>query len=190
MKQFPAKCFDAAPTPWETLVALLRDPVPTLVRQWNWKSAIFSSLCRAAVFFFANLSSGIEAATGALVAEFLYRSVSAGFYGALTQAFRKSEPRWAATLVVLIGVPGVSHAIEFCLHWLRGTPNLRASILASLVLTLISTSFNLHAMRGGVLVVGSGEQSLADDMRSLPKTIWTFITSGFGFRALRSVEWS
>ena len=190
MKHFPVNCLDPAPTPWQTLVALLRDPVPVLVHQWNWKSAIFSSLCRAAVFFFANLSSGIDAATGALVTEFLYRSVSAGFYGALTQAFRKSEPRWAATLVVLAGVPGVSHAIELCLHWLRGTPNLRTSILASLALTLVSTSFNLHAMRRGVLVVGRGEQSLLDDMRSLPRTIWTFIASGFGFSNLRGAEWS
>ncbi|MEO5926588.1 MAG: hypothetical protein ABIR70_22420 [Bryobacteraceae bacterium] len=173
-----------------TLLELLRNPVPTLIHQWNWKSAIFSSLCRAAVFYLANLSSGMDAAVGAMLTEFLYRSVSAGFYGALTQAFRKAEPRWAATLVVLIGVPGVSHAIEFCLHWLRGTPNLRTSILASLVLTLVSTSFNLHAMRRGVLVVGSGGQSLEADLRSLPMTIWTFIVSGFGFGRVRRLEWS
>jgi len=179
-------------SPGATLVHLLQDPVATLIHQWNWKSAIFSSLCRAAVFFFANLSSGLDAASNALITEFLYRSVSAGFYGALTQAFRKSEPRWAATLVVLVGVPGVSHAIEFGIHWLRGTPNLRTSILASLALTLISTSFNLHAMRQGVLVVGHGGQSLEADMRSLPSTIWSFITSGFGFGRLpaRSPEWS
>ncbi len=188
MEHFSEKCLG----PGQTLLNLLRDPVPMLIRQWNWKSAIFSSLCRGAVFFFANLSSGMEAAQGAMFAEFIYRCFSAGFYGALTQAFRKSEPRWAATLVVLIGVPGVSHAIEFCLHWARGTPNLRTSILASLILTLVSTSFNLHAMRRGVLVVGQGGQSLEADMRSLPVTIWTFITSGFGFGRLpaRSPEWS
>ncbi len=79
MKQFLVNCFDPAPTPWQTLLALLRDPVPTLIHQWNWKSAIFSSLCRAAIFFFANLSSGMDAAIGALITELLYRSVSAGF---------------------------------------------------------------------------------------------------------------
>lgn len=192
MEQSQVKCFGTPLSPGATLLQLLRDPVPTLIHQWNWKSAIFSSLCRAAVFFFANLSSGLDAATSALITEFLYRSVSAGFYGALTQAFRKSEPRWAATLVVLVGVPGVSHAIEFCLHWLRGTPNLRTSIIASLILTLVSTSFNLHAMRQGVLVVGDGGQSLEADMRSLPATIWSFILSGFGFGRIpaRSPEWS
>jgi hypothetical protein len=165
------------------LMHLLRHPVPMLLHRWNWKSAIFSSLCRALVFFFANLSSGLDAATQALIAEFLYRAVTAGFYGAITQAFRKSEPRWAASLIVMLGLPALSHTIEFFIHYLRGTPNLRASMTASVIFTIISTAFNLHAMRNGVLVVGPGERSLARDMRSLPMTIWTFVASGFGFRA-------
>jgi hypothetical protein len=171
-------------TPQATLLALFRDPVPALIHHWNWKSAIFSTLCRSAVFFFANLSKGMDAATGALIAEFLYRAVSAGFYGALTQAFRKSEPRWVAMLLI----PAISHAIEFFVHWARGTPNLRTSIIASLLFTFISTSFNLHAMRRGVLVVGKGEQSIAADMRALPLTIRTFVASGFGL--VRRPRWS
>jgi hypothetical protein len=180
------KCFGNGPL--DVLANLLRDPVPALVHRWNWKSALFSSSCRSAVFFLANLSSGMDAATGALLAEFLYRSISAGFYGALTQEFRKAEPRWAATLVALMLIPGVSHLIEFFLHWARGTPNLRTSILASLAFTFISTSFNLHAMRRGVLVVGHGAQSLGHDMRSLPATIWTFLATGFGLA--RRPGWS
>lgn len=181
---------DAHPpqTPGGVLWSLLRDPIPLLIHRWNWKSALFSSTMRAAVFFFANLSSGLDAATGALTAEFLYRALTAGFYGALTQAFRQAEPRWAATVVVIVGVPGVSHAIEFLVHWLRGTPNLRTSILASLCFTMFSTLFNLHAMRRGVLIVGSGEKTLAGDMRSLPETIWTFVASGFGLFPARSQE--
>lgn len=170
------------------LIALVRNPVPALIHQWNWKAAIFSSLCRGIVFFFANLSSGLDAATGALIAEFIYRSISAGFYGAMTQAFRKSEPRWAATLVALVVIPGISHAMEFLLHWLRGTPNLKTSIIASVIFTLISTLFNLHAMRRGVLVVGHGEKSIWEDMRLLPLTIWTFLASGFGLA--RRPGWS
>lgn len=186
MEHLEQKCFGHGPL--DVLANLLRDPVPALIHRWNWKSALFSSSCRGAVFFFANLSSGLDAATGALIAEFLYRSVSAGFYGALTQEFRKAEPRWAATLVALIVIPGLSHLIEFAIHWLRATPNLRASIIASLLFTFISTSFNLHAMRRGVLVVGHGQQTLAHDMRSLPLTIWTFLTTGFGLA--RRPGWS
>ncbi|MEI9814761.1 MAG: hypothetical protein WDO18_19945 [Acidobacteriota bacterium] len=92
-----------------------------------------------------------------------------GFYGALTQAFRK----------VMFGVPAFSHTIEFALHWLRGTPNLKVSILASFAFTIISTAFNLHAMRRGVLVVGGGK-SLWGDLRALPEVTLTFIGSGFG----------
>ncbi len=178
MEHAREKCFKSSPG--DVLADLVRDPVPALIHKWNWKSAIFSSLCRGAVFFFVNLSSGMAAATGALIAEFLYRAVSAGFYGSLTQAFRKSEPRWAARVGALLVIPGISHTIEFFLHWLRGTPNLRVSIAASLIFTFISTLFNLHAMRRGVLVVGHGEKSLVEDMRSLPITIWTFLSTGFG----------
>jgi len=138
-------------------------------------------MARALVFFFANLSSGVDAATGAMLAEFFYRACTSGFYGALTQAFRRSEPRWAASLAVMLGVPALSHSIELLVHYLRHTPNLRTSILVSLLFTLVSTSFNLHAMRNGVLIVGPGEQSLLGDLRSLPTVIWTFLTSGFGF---------
>lgn len=159
-----------------TFLRLLREPTSL---GWHWKSAIFSSLCRSAVFFFSTLPFGVKAATGAMIAEFLYRAFAAGFYGALTQAFRKAEPRWAATIVVMFGLPAFSHAIEFAMHWLRGTPNLKVSILASFAFTIISTAFNLHAMRRGVLVVGGGK-SLLGDLRALPEVVFTFIVSGFG----------
>ena len=188
MEQILGKCFGAnetpdlvRPTPVQMLLYLVRQPIPMLVHRWNWKSAIFSSLCRALVFFLANLSSGLDAATGAMVAEFFYRAVTSGFCGAITQAFRRSEPRWAASLVVMIGLPLLSHSIELMVHYLRHTPNLRTSIIASLLFTIVSTSFNLHAMRNGVLIVGPGEQSLWGDIRNLPRVVWTFLTSGFGF---------
>ncbi len=79
----------------------------------------------------------------------------------------------------MFGVPAFSHTIEFALHWLRGTPNLKVSILASFAFTIISTAFNLHAMRRGVLVVGGGK-SLWGDLRALPEVTLTFIGSGFG----------
>ena len=97
------------------------------------------------------------------------------------QNFRRAEPRWQASIAAGVGIPIFSHAIEFAIHSLRGTPNLRANILASVCFTVISTLFNLHAMREGVLVVGESGESIASDMRSLPKTIFTFVTSGFGW---------
>ena len=159
--------------------SLFNDP-RILLRQWNWKSALFSSLCRSGVFFAATLPFGVKAATGAMTAEFIYRAFAAGFYGGLTQAFRKVKPEHLATAVVMFGVPLLSHTIEFLLHWLRGTPNLMVSIAASFAFTILSTAFNLHAMRRGVLVVGMGEQSLVADMRAMPVVVFSFVTSGFG----------
>jgi hypothetical protein len=161
---------------------LLRHPREMLILRWNWKAALFSSLLRGAIFFFANLNTGLHAASGAMLAEFVYRALSAGFYAAATQAFRKAEPRRTTTLAVMIGLPIVSHAIELTIHWLRGTPNLRASLAASVVFTMFSTLFSLHAMRRGVMVVGQGSQSLGADLRALPRTLTSFITSGFGLR--------
>jgi hypothetical protein len=158
----------------------LRHPRHVLIRHWNWKSAVLSSLSRSLVFFFANLHAGPAAAIGAMLAEFAYRGLTGGFYGGLTQAFRGSEPRWLATLSVMFGVPAISHSIEFTVHWLRGTPDLRTSMAASVAFTLLSTLFHFHAMRRGILIVGKGGRSLAADFASLPRVLVSFIASGFG----------
>jgi hypothetical protein len=147
---------------------------------WNWKSAFFSSTCRAAVFFFANLSHGFAAARGAMLAEFIYRALTAGFYGALTQACRKSAPRGRRVVLLVAGLPLGQHALEFVIHWMRGTPALKTSIISSIVFTVISTLFNLHAMRRGVLVAGHEGRPLGEDLRAIPITIASFLTSGFG----------
>src|SRR5262249_12232706 len=153
------------------------------ILRWNWKSAVLSSLFRGMVFFGANLRFGSKAATSAMLVEFLYRALTAGFYGAITQSLKEIEPRWKANLIAMIGVPAASHLIEFAVHWLRGTPNLRVSVLASMVFTLFSTLFNLHAMRRGILLVGADEKKLLDDFRSLPVVLASFFASGFGLLA-------
>lgn len=168
-----------APGVLDCAADLFRDPQGVLIARWNWKSAIFSSLMRGGIFFTATASAGLSAALGAMYTEFAYRSITAGFYGAVTQNFRKAEPRWQANLAAGAGVPIVSHVIELAIHMLRGTPNLRTNVLASVCFTVVSTLFNLHAMRQGVLVVGANAGSIASDIRSLPRTISTFLMSGF-----------
>jgi hypothetical protein len=113
-----------------------------------------------------------------MLAEFAYRGVTAGFYGGLTQAVSQSHPRKTAAATGAIVV--LSHIVEFTVHWLRGTPNLRASIAASACFTVLSTLFNLHAMRRGVLVTGSGGSSLSEDLRALPRTLASFGASLLG----------
>lgn len=160
------------------LERLAAHPFELLVARWNWKSSLFSSTLRALLFLCANLTAGWRAATGAMVAEFLYRGFSAGFYGAITQGLREAEPAWAAGLVAMIAMPAVSHSIELAIHVARGTPRIVTSIIASVCFTAVSTLFNLYAMRRGALVVGAGSDSVAGDLKRVPGLIGGFLAAG------------
>lgn len=162
----------------DALRDLARHPVEHLIRRWNWKSALTSAILRGAIFFAANLSAGMRAAAGAMMAEFLFRTATTGFYGAITQAFRRAEPAWLAAVTAMVLLPLASHSLEFVIHWLRGTPNLARSIAASVVFTVLSTLFNLYAMRRGVLIVGEERKSFWEDMRAMPRIIASFLAVG------------
>lgn len=162
----------------QVIKRIAADPGETLIRRWNWKSALFSSSIRALIFLFANWSAGWHAATGAMAAEFVYRAITAGFYGSLTQELSAAEPAWAGAVAAMFLLPLVSHSIELVVHVLRGTPKILTSIIASVCFTAISTSFNVYAMRRGALIVGEECQSVASDMRRMPALIGGFIVSG------------
>lgn len=157
------------------LKRLLLHPGQLLLARWNWKSAILSTALRASLFFFTNLSAGLHAAVAAFQTELLFRGVTAGFYGALTEAFREAEPPWAAAVTVMILLPFANHSIEFLVHWMRGTRKLLPSILASVILTAISTLFNFYAMRRGALIVGAGRGTLSNDLLRLPRLFLDFV---------------
>jgi hypothetical protein len=159
------------------LSALVRHPVENLVRGWNWKSALMSALCRGTLFFITNISAGVPAALSAMSIESAFYISTAGFYGAITQAFRRAHPAWAATLTVMVLQPTLNHSLEFALHWLGGTEKLARSITASICFSLLSAVFNLFAMRRGALIVGEGRQSLFADLRRMPFIIFDFVTA-------------
>ncbi len=160
----------------QTFLLLLREPVKYLLHRWNWKSALLSSILRAGLFFATNLSAGLPAAVAALKTELVFRGVTSGFYGALTETFREAEPPWAAALTVMVLLPVANHSIELLVHWMRGTQNLVSSILASMILTAFSTSFNFYVMRRGALIVGHGRHSLGKDLLRLPLLAVDFVT--------------
>jgi hypothetical protein len=164
-----------AMTVFDVLGRLATRPGEMLIRNWNWKSSMFSSVLRALVFLCANLTAGWRAASGAMLAEFIYRGITAGFYGAITQAFRAAEPAWAAGVTVMILLPLISHVLELAVHLLRGTPKIITSVIASVCFTVVSTLFHFYAVRRGALVVESGAESLAADMKRLPGLIAGFV---------------
>jgi hypothetical protein len=161
-------------TPAGAFQYLFRHPVDSLLKKWNWKSAVLSSLLRASIFFAANISAGLPAALAALYTELAFRGITSGFYGAITEVFSDVEPGWAAAATVMILLPLLNHSVELLVHWLRGTHNLAASILASVCFTAISTLFNLYAMRRGALIVGHGSHSLGRDLLRLPGLLLDF----------------
>lgn len=171
---------------------LTAHPAAIFLRRFNWKSSLFSSLCRSLIFFLVNLRAGLAAASGALLAEFAYRALTAGFYGSLTQHFRRVEPHWHGNLATMVLLPLVSHIIEFFIHYLRGTPELGRSIAASAAFTVISTLFNIYAMRQGVLIVGAEGRSVVHDLAALPRVIAGFVALPFVslYRLYRSRTWS
>jgi hypothetical protein len=156
---------------------VIRHPVQYFVRRWNWKSAVLSSLVRSALFFAANIGAGLPAARSAFLTELVFRSTTAGFYGALTQAFRDVRPIWRGTLAGMIVLPVATHVLEFLVHYARGTERLSASIALSVGFTALSTSFNLYAMRRGALTVGEGSQSLGQDLMRVPGLMIDFARS-------------
>jgi hypothetical protein len=155
---------------------LLCHPFETLVRRWNWKSAVLSALTRGALFFFANLGAGLSAAVGAMSLEAAFYISVAGFYGSATEAFRKARPAWLATAVMMVVMPTLNHSLEFLLHWSSGTKKLTTSIIASIVFSMLSAVFNLFAMKRGAFIVGAERQSLLEDFRQTPRIIFDFLT--------------
>ena len=156
------------------LIGLVRHPIARIVRRWNWKSALLSSLFRATIFFTANLSAGLDAAYAAMLTELVFRGITSGFYGGLTQSFRHATPHWLASIAMMVLLPFCTHVSEFLVHWLRGTERLAESLTLSVAFTVISTLFNLFAMRRGVLIVGEGRGSLLADLRQIPRLIVLF----------------
>jgi Na+/H+ antiporter NhaC len=155
---------------------ILRHPWRAVGRRWNYKAALLSAAVRGTLFFGANLSAGLPAATAAFTTELSFRFAASGFFGAVTQAFRRAKPERTALITVVILLPAITHSLELVVHWLRGTPELLVSISASIVFTAISTAFNLFAMQRGALLVGAGQRSLVADLRLMPKLVWLFLT--------------
>jgi hypothetical protein len=161
----------------QVLIGMMRHPIARVGRRWNWKSAVLSSASRASLFFTANLSAGLDAAFAAMLTEFVFRGATAGFYGGLTESFRRATPHWLASVAVMVLLPICTHTVEFFVHWFRGTEKLAASLTVSAVFTIVSTLFNLFAMRRGVLIVGEGRSSLLADLRQIPRLIVLFVAS-------------
>jgi hypothetical protein len=157
------------------LADLFLNPRRRLLLRWNWKTASLSACVRGTIFFIANLGAGLGAAIGAMGVEAALFATLAGFNGALVQTFRRAQPAWVATMMVMILIPAVNHTLEYFMHYASGAKKIAAGVTASISLSVFSALFNLFAMRRGVLIVGDERASLIDDLRRMPRVVFDFV---------------
>ena len=156
------------------LSGLLRAP-QRLLFLWNWKNALLSLILRAPIFLVATVHRGWRSALAALFTESVFCVLTAGFYGAIVQTLRSAEPEWLTIVFLTVVMPAMFQAIEYWLHWLRGTPHLRAAEFTSVAVSAISALFNWYAMRRGALLVGAEGRRFGADLRRLPALALGFI---------------
>lgn len=160
---------------------IIRNPFD-VIRRWNWKSALFSSMIRAAFSFWIYISrgEGFNDSLGVGAAQVAFRMFLSGISGALIQSFRLVKPAWHGLIAVLLVIPLVSHIIEFSIlrayDYYAGTDSSKEAVLISIAFSFLSAVFNLYAMwRGAMIVGGEGEsQSLWQDIKRLPRIIGEF----------------
>jgi len=136
---------------------------------------VFTALVRGGMFFATNLVAGFPAAARAVAVDALFRVPLSGFYAAITQSLRSARPRWAMLLVIGVAIPTFGHTVEFLVHWVFETPELRVSVLASIAFSAASTLFNLFSMQRGVFLVGAGARPFREDLKRLPALLGDFL---------------
>lgn len=159
------------------LASVLRQPFSTLVEAFNWKTAAISAILRAILFFCANLRAGQQLALRATLVEAAYAVCAMGVFGALTQRIRNARPAWMTGLTIWLGIPATMLTVQYFVHRSFGTPELRASMIASFCFAALGTGFNWFAMRRGAMIVGAEHRSFAADLRELPNLVLAFVTA-------------
>jgi uncharacterized membrane protein YccC len=142
-----------------------------LANYWNWKAGMLSAASRGALFVALTVSHGKRYAVAAFLIEAIYRTITSGFYGAITQALRDIRPAWAGVAIFAVVLPVVVQTLDTFLHVLGGTPNLWVGTLISGCWTALASLFDWYAMRKGVLLTGHGSQSLLADAKAIPEVL-------------------
>lgn len=147
---------------------------------WNWKAAVLSAASRGALFVAITVGHGKRYAVAAFFVEAIYRIVTSGFYGALTQGLRNIRPAWVGVALFAVLLPVLVQALDCGIHTIVGTPNLILGAAISCVWTALASLFDWYAMRKGVLITGCEAQSFWADMKAVPGVLVTGLSELFG----------
>src|SRR5260221_8029207 len=98
----------------------IRHPLQ-LITRWNWKSAVLAAIVRSS-FYFTVYKASKESWAVTLTAvgvELAFRFLTTGVAGAVVQSFRRATPEWAATVIISISLPTITHLIEYFTHFIQ-----------------------------------------------------------------------
>lgn len=165
----------AVPGCWPAAMSVSDKYLLLLLKRWNWKAAVLSAIIRAPVFLITTYSFGWHSATLAAGVETAYCAGTAGVFAGVIQTVRDWRPIWLASLLITVGVPVFSQALDYSAHLLAHTPNLRAGTLASFSLSEMSALFSWYSMRRGTLLVGAKQDSFLHDLFRLPRLLLGFV---------------
>jgi len=142
-----------------------------------------SATVRAFVYAAAMLrpGPGLKEGVAVIVVEMLYVTVTSGLYAGMQQHALLIKRRWLGDLAIVVGVPGLSQALDWLLHIAAGAPTPHKALLSVCIFTLLSALFHRHVMRRGTFLTGCEGLSLTQDFRRVPKLILSFAASPFAF---------
>lgn len=138
---------------------------------------MLSAVYRGPIFLLTSLRGGWRLAISAMLAETIFRVITSGFYGALTQAIRKLEPPWIAFTIVLILAPAAVQFMEFLVHASTHTPNLKTGVIVSTTMTALASLFNWYSMRQGAMITGREARPFSEDLKRIPFLIYGFVSA-------------
>lgn len=141
---------------------------------WNWKCALLSASARSLVYLIAMSRTGLRGSLAVVGVEIAYVTLTAGIYAGMQQRALGLRRRWLGDLIVVLGVPGLSQALDWTAHRVTGAAVTSRATLAVSVFAALSALFHLHVMRNGVFLTGTG-RSLFDDFRRIPRLVAGFV---------------
>ncbi|HEX4999104.1 MAG TPA: hypothetical protein VFY29_12820, partial [Terriglobia bacterium] len=146
---------------------------------WNWKGAVLGAVFRGLIFLAVNFNAGRAAALAAMGTQAGFRLTIGGVTAGLIERLCGVQPPWLGATLAFAIVPAFVHGMEFVVHRQAGTPRMALGETVSVSVTVVSTAFQLFAMRRGAFIAGDGAKSLAADMIALPRLIVEFVRSIF-----------
>lgn len=121
---------------------------------------------RSTIYLAAMSRKGFRASLAVVLVEIAYVTLTAGVYAGMQQKALSVRPRMIGSLIITIGVPALSQAIDWTAHRVTGAAVTGKATLAVCLFAGISALIHLHLMRRGAFLTGIGT-SLADDFRSI-----------------------